>query len=83
MAIEGIFPDEWICEAYQLDSAWFESWIPDSEGKISHFSIRDKSKKAYLNYIFEKIECQDNYDWLTAIKPIFNALEDALRKQSR
>lgn len=78
MAIESIFPNEWILEAYELEKVWFEPWILDANGNISYFAIRDKSKKAYLDFIFRKIDEQASFDWLTKSIALLQSVEKAL-----
>lgn len=81
MSIESIFPNEWIVEAHDFEEAWFDRWIEDANANIRFFSIRSQSKKAYLKYIFNKIDEQVSYDWLDEIKVIMESIEKALTLQ--
>ncbi|ELV8591952.1 TPA: ATP-dependent endonuclease [Vibrio vulnificus] len=83
MAIESVFPDEWILEAHDLESSWFEPWIPASGNEIQFFSIRDKSKKAYMNFIFGKIEQQTNDEWMYKIIPLLEDVEKNMLRQAK
>ncbi|SDK06173.1 ATP-dependent nuclease [Billgrantia gudaonensis] len=83
MAIESIFPQEWVFQAYETEKSWFESWVPDAGGDIVFFSIRDKSKKAYMEFIFKKIDEADVEEWIGKVKLVVTALEEALLMQER
>lgn len=81
MAIESLFPDEWIKEAYENEEVWFEHYQVDAGDVISFFDIRDKSKKAYMEYMFRKIDESQDLEWLNKFKVVFGALNKALELQ--
>lgn len=81
MAIESLFPDEWIHEAKEYEEAWFEKWILAADQSISFFSIRDKSKKAYMSYMFTKIDSQENYECLNKFVVVLQGIENSLQMQ--
>lgn len=78
MEIESLFPNEWIKEAYKKENVWFENWVLDANENIISFKIRDKSKKAYMQYIFEKIENSTDDKWIEKFFIVLNAIENAL-----
>ncbi|EKF9596259.1 AAA family ATPase [Vibrio cholerae] len=83
MAIESIFPHEWIVEAWMQENSWFEHWITSSGNQVEFFSIRDKSKKAYMNFIFDKIGQQTDEQWMNKIITLLNDVEASMLVQAK
>lgn len=83
MAIESLFPDAWIHEAYSHEKVWFEDWVLDAAGNINYFSIRDKSKKAFMKFIFDKIDADEGGDWIEKAKVVLESLGKAIDSQTK
>ena len=83
MAIESAFPSDWIMSAYEMEKVWFEHWIPDADNNFIYFSIRDKSKKAYMEYIFNKIDLATDYEWTDKFSKILQGIEKSIELQTK
>ena len=82
MAIESLYPDEWIKQAHQDHSNWFSKWTVDAAGEISSFDIKDDHKKAYMNLMFAMSRDAMDWDFLDKWEVVLNALENALSIQT-
>ncbi|MEZ9179092.1 ATP-dependent endonuclease [Vibrio cyclitrophicus] len=81
MAIESLFPSEWIQDAFATEPVWFEEYIPAADDSISFFAIRDKSKKAFMNHMFDKVDNSENCLWSDKFMIILRKLEKNINVQ--
>ncbi|WGV21997.1 hypothetical protein QIY50_07300 [Pseudomonas putida] len=81
--IEGLFPDEWILEAYGHERAWFESSpVVDADGQLISFKIRDASKKAFAKYMLDLYDDDSTYDSAEGFFKIFKVINRAFELQA-
>jgi hypothetical protein len=81
-AIEGMFPDEWIVEAYNHEPAWFEGApVIDSDDVLISFNIRDASKKAFMKHILERFDEDESYESAEKFFGLFKAINRAFGRQ--
>lgn len=85
LPIEGLWPSEWIVEAFTTEPAWFQNKAPifDSEGKPVSFRIRDGSKRAFMDFMLENFDADDTYASVEKFFNIFNAINTALSLQEK
>lgn len=79
-SLEGLFPHEWIVEAHDNNPDWFgDDYAVDVEGKLQPFSIKNEKSKIQLRtYLREKANEQQELDWISRFKQVFDMLENAL-----
>ncbi len=82
-SIEGLFPDEWILDAYHYESAWFDGGAPvtDADNNLISFKIRDSSKKAFLSHILERYDEDTTYDSSQKFFSLFKVINSAFKSQ--
>lgn len=81
MAIESLYPDEWIIDAHEEHGNWFGKWVVDAAGNISSFDIKDEFKKTFMRHMFSNASETREWDFLDKWLVVFNALEKALALQ--
>ncbi|MFJ2363658.1 hypothetical protein ACIPIN_08125 [Pseudomonas sp. NPDC087697] len=81
--IEGLFPGEWIVDAYEHEPVWFEGSPPiiDADEKLVSFKIRDGSKKAFMKYVLERYDDDNTYDSSERFFSLFKAINRAFELQ--
>jgi putative ATP-dependent endonuclease of OLD family len=79
VAIEGLFPDEWITDLYKANPGWFEFFIPDAAGGVSEFKVLGVHKKQFMAEMVEKMDQALDYEFIVKFKPVIETLESALR----
>ncbi|MGP8290830.1 ATP-dependent nuclease [Vreelandella zhanjiangensis] len=83
-SLEGLFPHGWIVEAYEEHPNWFIGFDTDVEGKLKPFTVKSNANKEQLrNYLTRKAEEEDNLDWISRFKTVFDVLETALEKRNK
>lgn len=82
LAIESLYPDEWIIEAAHNHRNWFSKWIVDAAGNISSFDIKDEFKKSFMRKMFSNSDDATDWEFLVKWRVILDALENALNVQS-
>ncbi|MPT00928.1 MAG: hypothetical protein E2581_20865 [Pseudomonas sp.] len=81
--IEGLFPDEWVLEAYAHERAWFESPpVVDADEQLISFKIRDASKKAFAKYMLDLYDEDTSYDSADGFFKIFKVINRAFELQA-
>ncbi|MCU1793462.1 MULTISPECIES: ATP-dependent nuclease [Pectobacterium] len=75
-AIEGLFPDEWIKEAYKQNTSWIPDYGVDASGVLQPFAVDKDKKRQFFNFM-TKYEKNDD-SWINKFIPILNSLEDGL-----
>ena len=83
MAIESLFPMEWVKIAYAEQDAWFEKYIIDAKDDITFFSIRDKSKKAYMSFMMGLANVTPEREWIPKFLTVLTAIDKAVTTQSK
>ncbi|WP_181427728.1 ATP-dependent nuclease [Pseudomonas soli] len=82
--IEGLFPDEWIMEAYVHEKAWFEiSPVVDAEENLVSFKIRDASKKAFAKFMLDRFDEDHTYDSAEGFFKLFKVINRAMEIQAQ
>jgi hypothetical protein len=80
--IEGLFPDEWIIEAYAEEPNWFEEPPTlDVEGNLVGFGIRRKSARAVREWLQERGESDPGS--LRRIFSVMEAIESGLSRSAQ
>ena len=82
MAIESLYPDDWIKKANKENSTWFSKWVLDAAGNISTFDIKDDYKKSFMRLMFSYSEITENWGFLDKWIIVLDALENALSLQT-
>lgn len=82
--IEGLFPDDWIIDAYQHEKSWFESPpVIDADENLVSFKVRDASKKAFMAHMLERYDDDETYNSTEKFFSIFRVINRAFEIQSR
>ncbi len=82
MAIESLYPDDWIQKAYEENANWFSKWVLDAAGNISNFDIKDDHKKSFMRLMFSYSDTTKDWDFLDKWIIVLDALENALKLQT-
>jgi hypothetical protein len=79
-SLEGLFPHEWIVEVHDNNPDWFgDDYAVDVEGKLQPFNMKNEKSKIQLRtYLIEKANEQQDLDWISRFKQVFDMLENAL-----
>ncbi|MHA7145583.1 ATP-dependent nuclease [Arthrobacter sp. TmT3-37] len=80
-AVEGLFPDSWLAEAYEQHPGWFDSFSVDAVGAVEPFVVKDRNKSNLQNLMQKQAEDADDLEWAGRWLPVLNAIEAALKKQ--
>ena len=81
-SLEGLFPHEWIIEAYDEYPNWFKDYSVDVEGKLQPFDLKSLQTKTQLrNFLVNKAEYDVAKLWVHKFEQVFNALENSLESQ--
>lgn len=78
IAIEGLFPDQWIVDLHEAHPGWFEIFMPDAAGGVSEFKIGGVHKNQFMLAMFEKTDAAQDYEFLEKFEPVLEALDAAL-----
>ena len=78
IAIEGLFPDQWIVDLQEIHPGWFEIFMPDAAGGVSEFKVGGVHKNQFMSAMFEKVDAALDYEFLEKFVPVLEALETAL-----
>ncbi len=79
--IEGVFPDQWIIDAFEEEPNWFEEPpTQDVEGTLLGFGIRRKSARA----VRERLQARGEQDpgSLGRLLSVLEAIEKALSRSA-
>ena len=81
-SIEGLFPHEWIKEAYDEHPNWFKQYSVDVEGILQPFNLKSNKTKTQLrNYLISKSDDDESFAWITKFVQVFDVLEKTLDKK--
>ncbi|MDC7704818.1 ATP-dependent nuclease [Vogesella indigofera] len=85
MAIESLFPDDWIKSIREEHSGWFDEYSVDAAGDIETFKIKEGSKGSYARKV--KLLAQDEVDrgefgWAARWIVVLNVIEASLAAKS-
>jgi hypothetical protein len=80
-AVEGLFPDAWLAEAYEQHPGWFDSFSVDAAGAVEPFVVKDRNKSNLQNLMRKQADDADNLEWADRWLPVLHAIETALMKQ--
>lgn len=79
-ALEGLFPHEWIKEAYEEHSDWFSEYSVDVGGSLQPFTLKtDKNKEQLRKYLIRKVEESNNFEWVEKFLNVFNVINQCLK----
>ncbi|MBO1519957.1 ATP-dependent nuclease [Oceanisphaera pacifica] len=82
-SLEGLFPHDWIIEAYEQHPNWFSDFDTDVEGVLKPFTVKSNSSKEQLrNYLKSKAVEADSFDWVARFKTVFDVVEKALKERN-
>ncbi|AYD45762.1 TPA: AAA family ATPase [Yersinia enterocolitica] len=81
-AVEGLFPDEWIKEAYAQSPTWFDNYSVDAANTVEPFKINDTKKRSFLNFMCSH-ERDTEKEWAIHWIAVCNALDNAIVKKIR
>jgi energy-coupling factor transporter ATP-binding protein EcfA2 len=78
-SLEGLFPHNWIIQAYDEHPNWFTSFDTDVEGVLKPFTVKSNSHKEQLrNYLKAKAQEADSFEWCARFITVFDVIENAL-----
>lgn len=81
-SLEGLFPHEWIIEAYDEHPNWFKDYSVDVEGKLQPFDLKSNHTKTQLRgFLIKKAESDLDMLWHDKFEQVFNALEKSLHSR--
>jgi len=81
-SLEGLFPHEWIIEAYGEHPNWFKDYSVDVEGKLQPFDFKSNQTKTQLRgFLIKKAESDVAKLWFDKFEQVFNRLESTLHSQ--
>lgn len=79
-SLEGLFPHDWIKQAYEEHSNWFSAFDTDVEGVLKPFIVKSSSHKEQLrNYLKTKALGADSFEWCARFITVFDVIETALK----
>jgi ABC-type transport system involved in cytochrome c biogenesis ATPase subunit len=82
-SLEGLFPHQWIIEAYEQHPNWFLDFDTDVEGVLKPFTVKSNTNKEQLrNYLKNKAAESDDFDWAGRFKTVFDVVEKALKERN-
>ena len=81
-AVEGLFPDEWMLDERENNSAHFDSFQVDAEGNIVTYRIKDNAKSGIGHRMQLRAEGQVDHAWAVRWLAVGEALNSALEKQA-
>lgn len=81
-AIEGLFPDAWIADAYAANSNHFIEFQVDAADQIVKFRIKDGSKTPVGNRLKALAEAEADQAWAARWIAVAGALDKALSIQA-
>jgi AAA ATPase domain len=80
--IEGLFPDQWIVEAFEVEPRWFdEPPTEDVEGHLVGFGIRRKSARPVREWLQDRGNA--DLDALVRIFSVMEAIESGLSRSAQ
>lgn len=82
-SLEGLFPHEWIIEAYGEHANWFSDFDTDVVGTLKPFTIKDVNKEQLRNYLKIKAIDSPNLDWISRFKTVFDVVDKALAERNK
>jgi AAA15 family ATPase/GTPase len=80
-AIEGLFPDEWIKEAYASHPNWFKNFSVDASDELQPFAVKDENKRSFLDWVTSKADLEADLRWAKRWLAVFSTMEGCLRRQ--
>ncbi|EMF7562719.1 AAA family ATPase [Serratia marcescens] len=81
-AIEGLFIDKWIKDAYQQNPSWFDNYSEDASGAIEPFKVNEYKKKHFLNFMCNH-ERDEDYAWATRWINVCDTIEKAIESKEQ
>ncbi|WP_072016068.1 ATP-dependent nuclease [Leptolyngbya sp. KIOST-1] len=79
-AIEGLFPDEWIINAYEEHSSWFDDFSVDASNYVEPFRVKDTSKTQFSNFMKALAKEKNDYKWAERWINVCQVIDSALEK---
>lgn len=77
--LEGLFPHEWIKEAYEKNRGWFDEYSVDVEGKLQPFKLTtDKNKTLLRNYLISKAEAEEDIEWVKKFEQVIDIVDRSI-----
>ena len=81
-ALEGLFPHNWIIDAYNEHPGWFKEYSVDVEGRLLPFDLKSNQTKHQLrNHLISKSEADKSMSWIAKFEQVFDVVEKALHNQ--
>jgi hypothetical protein len=77
-SIEGLFPDDWIKECSSEHAGWFDDFSTDALGAMLPFTINDRSKRKYMEYMINRASNSDDDTWAVQWIKLIGVIEKAL-----
>lgn len=79
--IEGLFPDQWLKDAYVEHPGWFDSFAVDAAGKLEPFRTKDSRKSNLQNFLIARANSESDLSWATRFVAVLEALDAALERR--
>ncbi|MDJ0039935.1 ATP-dependent nuclease [Pantoea allii] len=75
-AIEGLFPDAWIQDAYEQHPSWIPDYGIDATGQLQAFTVDKDKKRQFFNFMIKYEKTDDS--WIEKFIPVLDCIEDGL-----
>lgn len=80
-AIEGLFPDTWIAEAYNQYPSWIPDYGVDASNTLQPFTVDKDKKRQFFNYMTKHEKSDEK--WLDKFIPVLNSIENGLVENAK
>lgn len=80
-AIEGLFPDKWIKDAYDHNPAWIPDYGLDATGLLQPFTVDKDKKRQFFNFMTKYVKTDDL--WIDKFIPVLDCIEDGLAQNAQ
>lgn len=83
VCLEGLFPDSWVKELHNNHGNYFSNYHESVNNEIISFNIKDDKKTKVQQFFISKIESSYDSNWLEKFIPIFDRLEEIIKKKDK
>lgn len=80
--IEGLFPDTWITDLYNVHPNWFEAYSVDASGALLPFSVHDNHKRQFMASMRARADAEADLTWADRWVTLLAVIESSLRAEA-
>jgi energy-coupling factor transporter ATP-binding protein EcfA2 len=80
-AIEGLMPDEWILELYELEPDLFETVVQDAQGEIIDLAVVGSEKSRYFEVMSSWADQAADNSWSIRLQSVVETIERCFERQ--